>query len=154
MKCLMFGVRRILYPYHDKEKGFIVLTSFDADLLPPIITTMPTVTTVNISWSQPDDSLPAIQYEVLLSRVTGVRQLLCDSVIDDRPIVVTTSNSSIEFINIHEFSLYVVIVVVTLPDYGINSTGEFTTLSGGRLIHNGSYINIIITVYSTLRNTT
>ncbi len=94
---------------------------------------MPTATTVNISWTQPDNSLPVILYEISLTRVTGRRQFICDSVIDDRPVV-RTPNSSIEFVSLHEFSLYIVTVVITLPDYGINSSARFTTPSVGKLM--------------------
>ncbi len=104
------------------------------DLLPPIITLLTTTTTVNISWTQPADSLPALLYQVSLARVLGEGQLLCDSVVDDRPVVNTSiSNDTIEYIGLHEFSTYVVTVSIISPDYGINSTIEFTTLSSSRL---------------------
>ncbi len=101
------------------------------DLLPPIITLLPTTTTVNISWTQPADSFPALLYRVSLTRVLGGKQLLCDSVVDYRPAVNTSI--TIEYIGLHEFSTYVVTVSIISPDYGINSTFEFTTLSSSRL---------------------
>lgn len=105
---------------------------FKLDLLPPIISlSETTATTFNISWTQPADSLPAMQYEISLTRVTGGRQLLCDAVIDSRSPFIT-SNNTMEFKDLHSFSIYSVTIIITIPSYGINSTTEFSTLPAGK----------------------
>ena len=113
---------------------------FCLDILPPIITLLPTTTTVNISLIQPTESLPALQYNVSVTRVIGERQLLCDSVVDDRSVIITP-NTSLKFTNLHEFSIYIITVFITLPDYGIKSIAEFSTLPAGTYIKITYYFN-------------
>ena len=62
-------------------------------------------TSVSLSWSQPDFSLPVVEYAVSLTRVTGSGQTLCPSVQDGRSAVATIG-SSVVFADLEEFSAY------------------------------------------------
>lgn len=84
---------------------------------------------------QPSDTFPIEQYEVSLSRITGDGQILCDSVVDDRPMIIT-SNTSMEYSNLHEFSDYIVTVTALIANITAKATSNFTTLSNSKLTHN------------------
>ena len=107
----------------------IVLSDFDR----PINITFSSLiaTSVAISWTQPPFSLPMDEYRVELRRVTGARQL-CQVVEDNMSKM--TGISTVEFTNLHEFSIYSVTITVTLPS-GFNvilaPTVEFTTKAAG-----------------------
>ena len=95
-----------------------------------------TSTSVTISWTQPLFSLPMDEYRVELRRVTGPRQL-CTMVEDNTSKMTTTGISTVEFTNLHEFSIYNVTITVTLQS-GFNATltptVEFTTKAAGMII--------------------
>ncbi len=109
----------------------IIYMLYKLDLLPPILTVTTSTTSVNISWTQPDDSFPVLEYELSLSRVTGERQLLCDSRVDDRSVI-TTSNTSMEFIGLHEFSNYTIMITAVVVNETVTVTANFITLSSGK----------------------
>ena len=95
-----------------------------------------TATSVTISWSpQPAQfRLPAVEYTVSLTRVTGSGQVLCTQVMDSRPAV-TTTDTSMPFISLEEFSNYTVTVTTTFNVFGSNMDQVteviFTTPSAG-----------------------
>ena len=100
-----------------------------------IVTTLSlTATSVTISWSLPEFSLPVVEYTVSLTRVTGSGQPLCVLVEDNRPAV-TTTDTSMSFTGLEEFSTYTVTVTTTFNVFGSNmdvaSDMMFTTPSAG-----------------------
>ena len=88
-----------------------------------ITTSSLTATSVTISWSpQPAQfHLPVVEYTVSLTRVTGSGQALCPQVVGNR-LTVTTSDNSMSFINLEEFSVYTVTVTTTFSVFGSNIT--------------------------------
>ena len=96
-----------------------------------IVTPSPTATSVTITWTQPEFSLPVSQYRVTLTRVTGSG--LCPSVVDLQQV--TMSGSTASFMGLQEFSAYSVEVNATFSAFGeevmIQSMMEFTTLTAG-----------------------
>ncbi len=102
------------------------------DFLSPTVTISSSTTTVNISLAQPSGTYPVVQYEISLSRFTGEGQLLCDSVVDNRSMI--TSNTSIGYSGLHEFSNYTVSVTATILNRTKTSTVYFSTLSSGMQI--------------------
>ena len=97
-----------------------------------------TATSVTISWSpQPAQFLlPVVEYTVSLTRATGSGQTLCTQVIDSRPAV-TTTNTSMSFTGLEEFSNYTITVTTAFNVFGRNITEVadmmFTTPSAGIL---------------------
>ena len=95
-----------------------------------------TATSVTISWTQPPFSLPMDEYRVDLRRVTDARQL-CKDVKDDK-FKITNGTPTVNFTNLHEFSIYSVTITVTLPSgftATLTPTVEFTTKRAGMTIH-------------------
>ena len=98
-----------------------------------------TATSVTISWTQPPFSLPMDKYRVDLRRITGARQLCID--VEDYKSKMTTSGasiSSVDFSNLHEFSIYqVTIIVITASGFNatLRPTVEFTTMAAGMDVH-------------------
>ena len=101
-----------------------------------VTTSSLTATSVTISWSpQPAQfRLPVVEYTVSLTRVNGSGQVLCVEYMDSRPAV-TTTNTSMSFTNLEEFSTYTVTVTTTFNVFGSNmdvpSDMMFTTSSFG-----------------------
>ena len=101
-----------------------------------VTTSSQTATSVTISWSpQPAQfRLPVVEYTVSLTLVTGSGQAFCTQVMDSRPAV-TTTDTSIAFTGLEEFSTYTVTVITTFNVFGSNmdvaSDMMFTTLSTG-----------------------
>ena len=101
-----------------------------------VTTSSLTATSVTISWSpQPAQfRLPVVEYTVSLTRVTGSGQALCTQVTDNRSPV-TTTNTSIDFTDLEDFSTYTVTVTTTFNVFGSNmdvaSDMMFTTPSAG-----------------------
>ena len=99
-----------------------------------ITTSSLTATSVTISWSpQPAQfRLPVVENTVSLTRVTGSNQTLCTQVMDSRPAV-TTTDTSMSFTGLEEFSTYTVTVTTTFIVSGSNmdvaSDMMFTTPS-------------------------
>ena len=76
------------------------------------------------------------EYKVELRRVTGARQLC--TMVEDNVSKMTTGISTVEFTNLHEFSIYNVTINVTLPSgftVTLTPTVEFTTKAAGMTIH-------------------
>ena len=105
-----------------------------------VTTSSLTATSVTISWSpQPAQfHLPVVEYTVSLTRVTGSGQALCAEDIDSRPAVTTTA-TSMPFIDLEEFSTYTVTVNTIFNVFGSNMTEVaemvFTTLSAGMYMY-------------------
>ena len=97
-----------------------------------------TATSVTISWSpQPAQFLlPVVEYTVSLTRATGSGQTLCTQVVDRRPAV-TTTDTSMSFTGLEEFSNYTITVTTAFNVFGRNITEVadmmFTTPSAGIL---------------------
>ena len=108
-------------------------------LLVPVISIMSltsTSVTITCSWTQPEFSLPVISYTVSLSRVTGSGQALCTTYMDVRPPVTTMASvTSMNFMDLQEFSKYSVIVTasfnVTFSNSPKTVSMQFTTPSAG-----------------------
>ena len=102
---------------------------------PTIVVLSLSATSASLSWSQPQFSLPVVEYTVSLTRVTGSGQTLCPSLEDNGPAVATTGNS-ISFTDLEEFSSYRVTVTAVYDAFGVtrmaSSNEGFTTLSAGR----------------------
>ena len=105
---------------------------------PRIIASTPTATSVTISWTQPEFSLPVTEYTVSLTRVTGSGQALCPSVVDNRPAVTTTGNS-MAFTDLEEASSYTVTVTAVYDAFGVRAMESrsegFNTLSAGTYVY-------------------
>ena len=102
---------------------------------PPVIYMLPTATSVTITWTQPEFSLPVLNYTVSLTRVTGSDQVLCPSVMDTRPPVTTMATvTSMLFTDLQEFSTYTVTVTARFNTTVAQrpTSMEFTTLSAGK----------------------
>ena len=101
-----------------------------------ITTSSLTATSVTISWSpQPAQfHLPVVEYTVSLTRVNGSGQVLCVEYMDRKPAV-TTTDTSMSFTDLEEFSTYTVTVTTTFNVFGSNmdvaSDMMFTTSSAG-----------------------
>ena len=104
-----------------------------AGTLAPVITPpSPTATSVSIIWTQPEFSLPVLDYNVSLTRVIG------SSCPDSRSTVNTTAtvtDTSVEFTGLQEFSTYTVTVIARFNAFGMitqtQTSMDFTTLSAG-----------------------
>ena len=76
------------------------------------------------------------EYRVELRRVTGPKQLC--RMVEDNMSKMTTGISTLEFTNLHEFSIYSVTITVILPSgftATLTPTVEFTTKTAGMIIH-------------------
>ena len=76
------------------------------------------------------------EYRVDLRRVTGARQLC--AMVDNNKSKMTTGTSTVDFSNLHEFSIYSVTITVSLPSgftATLTPTVEFTTKAAGMTIH-------------------
>ena len=102
-----------------------------------VTTSSLTAISVNISWSpQPAQfRLPVVGYTVSLTRVTGNDQELCEGPTDSRLAADTTTDTSMSFTGLEEFSTYTVTVTTTFNVFGSNmdvaSDMMFTTPSAG-----------------------
>ena len=99
--------------------------------LPPVISIFSTTTSVTIFWTQPEFSVPVLDYEISL-----MGQVLCPSVMDNQPQVTTmTAVTSMEFTGIQEFSTYTVTVTARFSAFGLlthtSTSMDFTTLGAG-----------------------
>ena len=106
---------------------------------PANVTTLSlTATSVTISWSpQPAQfHLRVVEYAVLMKRVNGSGQALCNQVMDSKSEVAIT-DTSMSFTGLEEFSTYTVTVTTTFNVFGCNKTEVaemvFTTSSAGTI---------------------
>ena len=116
-----------------KRKKIILNTG----IRPATVTTSSlTATSVIISWSpQPAQfCLPVVEYTVSLTRVNKSDQTLCTQLMDSR-LAVNTTDTSMSFTGLEEFSTYTVTVTTTFNVFGSNmdvaSDMMFTTPSAG-----------------------
>ena len=120
-----------------------------------VTTSSLTATSVTISWSPRPTQLhlPVVEYTVSLTRVTGSGQL-CTQVMDSRPAV-TTTDTSMSFTGLEEFSAYTVTVTTTFNVSGRNMTEVadmiFATPSAGmKHLHSiHRYVNLVFRVAPT-----
>ena len=108
------------------------------NLNPDTIAPSPTATSVIITWTQPEFSLPVAGYTVTVTRVTGSGQVLCPSFVEeDQSTTTSPSVTTTTFTGLQEFSSYTVRVTANFsPAFGLSSliaTGNmmFITLSSG-----------------------
>ena len=104
-----------------------------------ITTSSLTTVSATVSWTQGSFSFTPVSYNVTLTRVTGSSQVLCTKVMDSRPSVTTMPTiSSMEFIGLHEFSVYRIKVTARFSAFDLSpaspATMEFTTLSSGMYV--------------------
>ena len=114
-----------------------VHNSIVVGLLSPVASIMSlTSTSVTINWTQPEFSLPVINYTVSLLRVTGHDQALCNAYMDVRsPVTTMASVTSMNFMDLQKFSKYNVTVTAKFSVAFSNSpktvSTQFTTPSAG-----------------------
>jgi hypothetical protein len=113
----------------------------------PNVTLSSTTTSLNISWTRQEFSLPILEYTVSLTRVTGASQVLCPSLEERR--LISTTETFVSFTNLQEFSTYIVTVNATFnrtAHYGIDGPGsqsiEVTTPSD---VPNEPPVNVSLT---------
>ena len=105
---------------------------------PDTIAPSPTATSVTITWTQPEFSLPVAGYTVTVTRVTGSGQVLCPSFVEEDQSTTTSPNvTTTTFTGLQEFSSYTVRVTANFnPAFGLSSliateNMMFITLSSG-----------------------
>ena len=103
--------------------------------LPPVISTpSPTATSVTITWTQPEFSLPVVGYTVSVTRLNGLAETVrCASYTESRlPVTTTSTVMSVQFTDLEEFSSYRA-TVTAMFSMGIPASSflELTTLSAG-----------------------
>ena len=112
--------------------------------MPSTITTSSlTATSVTVSWTQPPFSFTPVGYSITVTRVTESDRVLCTTI--DRKSITAISNSA-TFADLHEFSLYIVVVTARFREFGLishitpSASKEFITLSAGMYTYNDVYI--------------
>ena len=106
--------------------------TFPLELLAPVITSSVTATSATIVLSQPMDSLPADQYTVTLTRITGDGQFMCGST--EGTVTMTSSSNSVLLEGLEEFSVYSLTIEARhdFSDIMVSlSAPDITTLSAG-----------------------
>ena len=113
-----------------------------ADHLPPVIfTSSPTATSVTITWTQPEFSLPVAGYTVTVTRLNGLAETVrCASYTESRlPVTTTSTVMSVQFTDLQEFSSYRATVTAmfsaTFEATPASSNLEFITLRAGMIMH-------------------
>ena len=108
------------------------------NLNPDTIAPSPTTTSVTITWTQPEFSLPVVGYTVAVTRVTGSSQVLCPSFLEeDQSTTTSPSVTTTTFTGLQEYSSYLVRVIANFsPAFGLSSLVAkgnmmFITLSSG-----------------------
>ena len=91
------------------------------NLAPVISIPSPTATSVTITWTQPEFSLPVVGYTITVTRVTGSGQVLCTSFVEEEQSTTTSpSVTTTTFTGLQEFSTYTIIVIATFtPAFGL-----------------------------------
>ena len=101
----------------------------------------PNATSVTITWTQPEFSLPVVGYTVTVTRLNGLAETVrCASYTESRlPVTTTSTVMSVQFTDLQEFSSYRATVTAmfsaTFDVTPASSNLNFTTLSAGRTIH-------------------
>ena len=97
--------------------------TISGNLNPDTIAPSPTATSVTITWTQPEFSLPVAGYTVTVTRVTGSGQVLCPSFVEEDQLTTTSpSVTSTTFTGLQEFSSYTVRVTANFcPAFGLSS---------------------------------
>ena len=124
--------------------ALIVITSSAciADRLPPVIfTSSPSATSVTITWTQPEFSLPVVGYTVTVTRLNGLAETVrCASYTESRlPVTTTSTVMSVQFTDLQEFSSYRATVTAmfsaTFEVTPASNNLEFITLRAGMIMH-------------------
>ena len=103
-------------------------------MMPTIMSSSLTATSVTITWSQPEGSLAADDYIISLHQLTNSNQTLCTTSMNNQTMMTTSAATSMNFTNLMEFNIYS--VTVTARAFGTSRTSilEFTTLPAGTYI--------------------
>lgn len=103
---------------------------------PAITAPSPTATLVNISWTQPEFSLPVLQYTVTLTQVTGT---MCPTTMDSREI--TTGGTFVMFTSLRAFTTY---------EVRVNATNLFNNEVAGTALSNLMFTTLTLGTYNIL----
>ena len=121
-----------------RKRGSIITEisiMFYSDLVvPTIISSSLTATSVTITWSQPEGSLAADDYIISLHQLTDNNQTICTTSMDNQTLMTTSATTLMNFINLMEFTIYSVTVTARAFGTSRTSTLEFTTLPAGSYI--------------------
>ena len=107
-------------------------------LLPVISTPSLTATSVTITWTQPEFSLPVVGNTVTVTRLNGLEETVRCAQYDDNRLLVTNISAvmSKEFTDLQEFSSYrATVTAIFNATFGVTYTNgslEFSTLSAGK----------------------
>ena len=119
---------------HRSLKYCTILGNLNPDTIAP----SPTATSVTITWTQPEFSLPVAGHTVTVTRVTGSGQVLCPLFVEEDQSTTTSPNvTTTTFTGLQEFSSYTVrVTAIFSPAFGLSSliaTGNivFITLTSG-----------------------
>ena len=118
-----------LYSYYVVALEKKMICYYSDFVMPTVMFSSLTATSVTINWSHPEGSLEAEDYTIFLQRLVGNNRQLCPTITDSRQITITTTSTS--FTNLQEFSIYTVTVTARVFDVLRTSTYEITTLSAG-----------------------
>ena len=116
-------------------------TSCAGSLSSVISTPAPTATSVTITWTQPEFSLPVVGYIVTVTRLNGLAEIVrCASYTESRlPVTTTSTVMSVQFTDLQEFSSYRATVTALFGAIfeatPASSNLEFTTLSAGMKLY-------------------
>ena len=103
-------------------------------MVPTIMSSSLTTTSVTITWSQPDGSLAADNYIISLHRLTNSNRTLCTTSTDNQTAMTTSAVTSMNFTDLMEFTIYSVIVTARVFGMSRTSRVEFTTLPAGTYV--------------------
>ena len=114
---------------------FILIIILDGSS-PVISTPSPTATSVAITWTQPEFSLPMVGYTVTVTRLNGLTETVCCASYTESRLPVTTTSTvmSVQLTDLQEFSSYRATVTAMFSAFEVtpaSSNLEFTTLSAG-----------------------
>ena len=104
-----------------------------------MFTPLPTATSVTITWTQPEFSLPVAGYTVTVTRHTEIGQALCSLFVEeDQSTTTSPSVTTTTFTGLQEFNTYTIGVIANFhPSFGLPSalfamgSEIFTTSSSG-----------------------
>ena len=109
---------------------------YNAGALPPDISTpSPTTTSVDITWTQLEFSLPVVGYTVTVTRLNGLAETVrCTSYTESiLPVTTTSTVMSVQFTDLQEFSSYrATVTAMFSATFEVSSNLEFSTLSAGK----------------------
>ena len=110
---------------------------FNVGALPPDISIQSLASTsATVFCSQPPFSFTPVGYTITLTRVTGIGQVLCGNIMDNRTTIISSNVK--QFPELEEFSTYRVTVIAVFGiNFGISATAlasaNFTTPGAGMI---------------------